>query len=135
MGFQDSKTQHLPHPHLQEFTFTAPYCKGKYNTFPHAQSRTPPAILPVKRETTKDLQVWDDTIWKLQQEDEDIPQMYNTITISGEININPATHFTISEDKVCRVLQLPHKTLCQVYIPSPLRQQLLHLTEPGRQSG
>lgn len=44
----------------------------------------------------------------------------------GEVIENPTTKFTVLEDKVYRVVQLPHKTVYQVYIPSSLRQQLLH---------
>lgn len=34
--------------------------------------------------------------------------------------------FTVLEDKVYRVVQLPHKTFYQIYIPTSLLQQLLH---------
>lgn len=44
---------------------------------------------------------------------------------AGEIAENSTTKFTILEDKVYRVVQLPHKTLDQIYIPTPLRQQFL----------
>lgn len=45
---------------------------------------------------------------------------------TGEITENQMKQFTILEDKMDRVVQLPRKTLCQVNIPSSLCQQLLH---------
>lgn len=39
--------------------------------------------------------------------------------------------FTILEDKVYRLLQLPHKTIYQIYIPGRLRELLLQMQGLG----
>lgn len=52
---------------------------------------------------------------------------YLEILDSGEQHINSATKFTILKDKVYRIVQLPHKTLYQVYISTSLRNQLFHI--------
>lgn len=44
----------------------------------------------------------------------------------GEINENIVNNYTVLEDKVYRVVKLPHKTIYQVYILPSLRQQLLY---------
>ena len=44
------------------------------------------------------------------------PSLYQTILEDGEKMVNPTTKLTIIEDKVYRVVQLPHRTLYQMYI-------------------
>ena len=44
---------------------------------------------------------------------------------TGEVTEDLVTTFTVLEDKVYRVVKLPHKTLYQIYIPTSLRPQLL----------
>lgn len=131
---------------LQEFSFTVEYRKGKYNTVPDALSRAPvstadcqfptcAAVQPARRETSEDLQISDETIWKAQQADAEILKLYESILDSGEQKVNPATKVTILEDKVYRIVQLPHKTLYQVYIPIPLRKHLLQIFHDHPLSG
>ncbi len=38
-----------------------------------------------------------------------------------EVTLTDSTKYTILEDKVYRVLQLPHKTTSQILIPESLR--------------
>ncbi len=123
---------------LQEFSFTVEYRKGKYNIVPDALSRAPvvvadspfptcAAVQPAKRETSEDLQISDEDIWKAQKNDAEVQKLYDSILESTNQPETSDTKFTILEDKVYRIVQLPHKTLCQVYIPLPLREQLLQL--------
>lgn len=113
------------------------YRKGKYNTVSDALSRatvsdpqhqlaTCAAVLRLKKDTSKNLHITDEDIWKAQQEDSIIQDLYDKIMETGEVLESPTTKYTVLEDKVYRVVQLPHKTLYQVYIPSSLHQQLLH---------
>lgn len=85
-----------------------------------------PPVLLSKRDTYRNLQITDEDIWNAQQEDSVIQTLYDAIMEKGEVVENASTKFTVLEDKVYRVVHLPHKTLYQVYIPSSLRQQLLH---------
>ncbi len=116
------------------------YRKGKYNTVPDALSSAPldikePGVLTCytalslkfKSEKTEllPLPITDYDIWKAQQTDLDIQNLYEQIVESGEVTVNSSTKFTILEDKVYRVVQFPHKTVYQVYIPKALRSQLL----------
>lgn len=48
------------------------------------------------------------------------------ITVTKEVIETHTSKFTILKDKVYRVLELPHKTLNEVYIPPSLRPLLLH---------
>lgn len=92
--------------HLQEFTFSEEQRKGTYNPVPDALSRAPinlksvtfAPVQPVKWEMSQDLPISDENIWKAQQEDGDIQQIFNTIMKSGEIMVNKSTKFTILED-------------------------------------
>lgn len=119
---------------LQEFSFTVEYRKGKYNTVPDTLFRAPvidcyqssatcAVVLRSKRDASKHLQVTDEAIWKAQQEDDDIHNLYEKITDTGEVTETPTSKFTILEDTVYRVVQLPHKTL-----------RLLTLTQRRRSS-
>lgn len=84
------------------------------------------AVLRSKRDTSKSLHITDVDIWKAQQEDSSIQDLYNKIMKTGEITENSTTKLTVLEDKVYRVVHLLHKSLYQMYIPTSLRQQLLH---------
>jgi len=104
---------------LQEFNFTVEYRKWKYNTVPDALSRASVDInepgpltcstalsrkLKVKSEKTEDLPLTDHDIWKAQQTDPDIHQLYEQIVESGEITVTSSTKFSILEDKVYRIV-------------------------------
>lgn len=123
---------------LQEFTFSVEYRKGKYNTVPDALSRAPCnqlssanpvcfTCLSEKSDNPLGLSLSDEILWKAQQNDGEIQQLYQTIVETGEVIVNSTTRFTILEDKVFRVVKLPFKTLYQVYIPTALRNQLLEI--------
>lgn len=121
---------------LQEFSFTVEYRKGKYNTVPDALSRAPPetecprvtcaAVLRSNRDTSSSLHITDEAIWKAQQEDSYAQDLYKEIMEKGELAEDQTTQYTVLEDKIYRVVKLPHKTIYQVYIPPSLRPQLLH---------
>lgn len=131
---------------LQEFSFTVEYRKGKYNTVPDALSRAPAvqfeplvltcaASMPVKKEDREELPITDDVLWRAQQSDLEIMKVYDEILTSGDMNVGRATRFTIIEDKVFRVVTLPHKTLYQAYVPENLRPQLLEFFHANPLSG
>ncbi len=93
---------------------------------PQQQTATCAALLRSKTKTFKTLHIADEVIWKTQQEDADTQNLNDKIMETREISENPTTKFTILEDKVYIVVQLPYKTPYQIYIPSSLRPQLLH---------
>ena len=122
---------------LQEFSFTVEYRKGKYNTVPDALSRAPvenpecrpgtcAIILRSQKDTSEPLQVTDENIWRAQQTDPFAQELYKGIMEGGGDVENQNNQYTILEDKVYRVVKLPHKTIYQIYIPPSLRQPLLH---------
>lgn len=123
---------------LQEFSFAVEYRKGKYNTVPDALSRAPgettslpqticaTMLATQKPSPVKDLPITDEVLWKAQQEDPDIQELYQSILEKGEVIVNVATKFTILENIVYRVVTLSHKTIYQLYIPESCRHQLLH---------
>lgn len=99
--------------------------KGKYNTVPDALSRAPAdhhnptvltcaAFVPIKQEDREELPIMDNVLWRAQQSDPEIMKIYEQILTSGEVDVSCATRFIIIEDKVFRVVQLPHKTIYQV---------------------
>lgn len=124
-------------PRLHEFSFAVEYCKGKYNTVPDALSRAPgePTDLhqPIcatllatqKSNPVKDLPISDDVIWKAQQDDPYVQELYQSILEKGEVAVNASTKFTILEGMVYRVVKMTHKTIYKLYIPEPCRHQLL----------
>ena len=79
-----------------------------------------------KPATTRDLPLSNDVIWKAQQDDPHIRELYQSILQKGEVVVNASTKFTILEDMVYRVVTMPHKTIYQLYIPEPCRRHLLH---------
>lgn len=117
---------------LQEFTFAVEYRKGKDNTVPDALSRAPAGgnggphltcatVLSRSCDSPNTDFPISEAIWKAQQDDPDVQALYQTILEDGEKMVNPTTKLTIIEDKVYRVVQLPHRTLYQMYMPEPLR--------------
>lgn len=74
---------------LQEFSFTVEYRKGKYNTVPDAfvpsledpehPRATCAIMLRSGRETSDQLQVTDEEIWKAQQADPFAQELYQQI--------------------------------------------------------
>lgn len=107
---------------LQEFTFAVEYRKGKYNTVPDALSRAPGETTELsqpicttmlankKTFPVRDLPISDEVIWKAQQEDPHIQELYQSILEKGEVVVNAPTKFTILEDMVYRVVKMLHKT-------------------------
>uniref|UniRef100_A0A672YY78 Gypsy retrotransposon integrase-like protein 1 n=1 Tax=Sphaeramia orbicularis TaxID=375764 RepID=A0A672YY78_9TELE len=93
---------------------------------PQVQPATDADVLQFQQDTHKNLHIPNADIWKAQQEDSAIKDLYRKIMETGEVIENPTTKFTILEDKVYRVVQLPHKTHYQIYLPTTLRQQFLH---------
>ncbi len=75
---------------------------------------------------TKELPISDEVIWKAQQEDPHIQELYQSILKKGDIVVNASTKFIILEDMVYGVVTMSHKTIYQLYIPEPCRLQLLH---------
>ena len=131
---------------LQEFSFAVEYRKGKYNVVPDALSRAPGeipftisptcAIMQTsKKEAAKEIPISDEEIWKAQQSDDEIQQLYQRIMEEGEVKISESTLFTILEDKVYRLVALPYKSSYQVYIPASLRQDLLHMVHEDTLAG
>lgn len=77
----------------------------------------------------------DEVLWKAQQEDLEVVALYNAILEEGEKTPSATTKLGILEDKVYRVLELPHRTLYQVYVPTSLHAQLLHFFHADPLSG
>lgn len=61
-------------------------------------------------------------------------QLYQEIE-HGKVIVNENSEFTILEDKVYRIVQLPHKTLYQVYILESLQHELLQLSHEDPMDG
>ncbi|KAI2647959.1 Retrovirus-related Pol polyprotein from transposon 17.6 [Labeo rohita] len=131
---------------LQEFTFAVEYRRGKYNLVPDALSRIPSdqsnlstcaAVLkPTKKEPPATVfPLTDEEIWRAQQDDQEVQEIYQSILEDGEKIINSVTKLTIIEDKVYRVVQLPHCSLYQVWIPGPLRSRLMSFFHDDPLSG
>lgn len=131
---------------LQEFSFSVEYRKGKYNTVPDALSRAPTdhikptaltcaAVMPAQKEDREELPITDDVLWQAQQSDPEIMKVYDEILTSGDVDVSKVTRFTIIEDKVFRVVTLPHKIQYQAYIPENLRTQLLEFFHAHPLSG
>nr|XP_054598745.1 uncharacterized protein LOC129163840 [Nothobranchius furzeri] len=77
---------------LQEFSFTVEYRKGRYNTVPDALSRAPvdlnqiptcAAVLGSLKDSSPELHITDEDIWKAQQMDPDIQSLYEKIIETG----------------------------------------------------
>ncbi len=113
---------------LQEFTFAVEYRRGKYNVVPDALSRIPSdhsklstsaAVLKTTKEETSAaiFPLMDEEVWRAQQDENLEQQIYQSILEDGEKIINSSTKLTIIEDKVYRVVQLPNRSLYQVWIP------------------
>lgn len=114
---------------LQELSFTVKYCKGQYNTVPVTLSGVPmenlqpltcAVVLHSKKNTSKHRPISAEDIWKTQQEDADVQRLCDRIMEMRAITENPTTKSTVVEEKVHRVILLPHKTLRQIYHDSPL---------------
>ena len=123
---------------LQEFTFTVEYRKGRYNTVPDALSRAPvgfmdttsPCVATVLSATAghpKDLPLAVETIWAAQQKDPDCRTLYCSLLEEGKDQSSPGSTFVILDDLLYRKVQLPYKTLYQLYVPDNLRAQLMDL--------
>ncbi len=74
-------------------------------------------------------------IWRAQQKDPETQKLYQSILDGGELTVNDTTKFSILEDKVYRVVQLPYKQIYQVYIPECLREPLLEMLHEDPISG
>lgn len=89
----------------------------------------------VQGEPRRELALSDEMVWKAQQEDAEIQELYRQVVEHGEVTINGKTKVIILEDNVYRMLQLPHKTLYQVDIPESLRIELLQLSHDDHLAG
>lgn len=120
--------------HLQELTFSVEYQWGMYNTVPDALSRVPSnaalrktsafaTLLSVKGQPRWEIPISDEGIWRAQREELEIEKIYQSLVDGGELT-EMTVKFTMLEDKVYRILQLPHKTIYWVYIEGGLWELL-----------
>lgn len=127
---------------LQEFTFAVEY----RNVVPDALSRIPSdqssmstcaMVLKANKQETPALvfPFTDEELWRSQQEDKEVQEIYQSILEDGEKLVNSSTKRTIIEDKVYQVIQLPHPSLYQVWIPGPLRSRLMSFFHDDPLSG